>query len=114
MQSNKNKGEIGLPQPPHVKPRVSTTQHRSQKYNHQYFDFNIPDSHRSYIHVAPNSTPTATEPKTITLHLADTRKELIKQKIKFRVKQEIWNLLKRKVEVADPNPDEEKQGREGR
>lgn len=41
------------------------------------------------------------EIKTSSAIENDLRKELIKQKIKFRVKQEMWNLMKKNYEKPE-------------
>lgn len=68
--------------------------------NIQEFQFNLP-SYSIPITVRNISTAPAPEERreehTYEL-LEDCRRELIKQKIKFRVKQEMWNLIKKNYE----------------
>jgi hypothetical protein len=65
--------------------------------NIQQFQFDLPNSSIPITVRAIQTTPSPEEPphQKSDLHFEDCRKELIKQKIKFRVKQEMWNLLKK-------------------
>lgn len=62
-----------------------------QPLQNLYFEIPLPpNTHTSATQHNYTSTPAATVQTPL-----DERKEHIKQKIKFRVKQELWNLLKK-------------------
>jgi hypothetical protein len=72
------------------------------------FQFNLPSCSVPItvrnVSTAPDRKHSREEPPTQPID--DYRRELIKQKIKFRVKQEMWNLIRKNFEkpLADPAP----------
>jgi len=92
MSSNKNiKGQRSA-RAARLKIKADSVQKHIQPLQRLYFEIPLPLPH-TYTQPAPSNVTSSQV--TITHHPLDERKENIKQKIKFRVKQELWNLLKK-------------------
>jgi hypothetical protein len=98
MQANKNIREQRTIRTARLRSRIEASNQQIQHLNHHYFQIPLPEHHNTHAYFS--NQPNITHLSNVSYHSIDPpelneRKQQIKQKIKFRVKQEIWNLLQK-------------------
>lgn len=96
--SNKNIREQRTVRTTRLKSRIEASNHLIQQLNPQEFQIPLPEFHNTQPHSHQQfSNSSLFNPSFLALapNDLDERKQLIKQKIKFRVKQELWALMKK-------------------
>ena len=94
--SNKNIREQRTARTIKLKSKLDATTQQIQQLNHKYFEIPLPQHyHTDHQPVRPTHHHSQSQVEKTGYKEVDPRKENIKQKIKFRVKQELWNILKK-------------------
>ena len=100
--SNKNIRHQRSSRAARLKSKIDGTSKQVQQFSQTYFEIPLPEHHSSQSQfncpTGPSNPSLKHTVKTFMHQEVDERKENIKQKIKFRVKQELWNLLKKNNE----------------
>lgn len=96
--SNKNIRDHRTARTTRLKSRIEASNQLIQQLNPQEFQIPLPEFHNTQPHSHkhfPQPNPFSPSLTGLTANDLDERKQLIKQKIKFRVKQELWALMKK-------------------
>lgn len=104
--SNKNIREQRTVRTARLKSRLEGANHLVKHLNPQYFQIPLPEFQNTQPHSSKNcANPEACYSSLVGLESSelDERKQLIKQKIKFRVKQELWALMKKSSHKVTTN-----------